>query len=120
MEYQVSLLDHVINSYLESCLNEGDRIYEISGKPKESGVCPCCNYLSIGLGSDGWWDICSVCFWENGGDGPNHMSLSEAQENFNKIGAMDERSLKFVDPDGSKKYAKNLTSQPSTPLSEYS
>ena len=52
------------------------------------------------------WDICPVCFWENGGDGPNHMALADAQKKFGDIGAISDRSLEYIDPEGPIKYAK--------------
>ncbi|WP_201381355.1 CPCC family cysteine-rich protein [Ktedonobacter sp. SOSP1-85] len=69
--------------------------------------CPCCCYKT--LASRGSYDICSVCFWEDDGQddhdadtilgGPNHrLSLTKARENFRKIGACEERFLKFTRP----------------------
>lgn len=69
--------------------------------------CPCCGYKT--LDERGGYEICSVCFWEDDGQdeeeaatnrffGPNHMSLAQARENYRKLGAMDEGSLKFVRP----------------------
>lgn len=63
----------------------------------------CCGYLTRSEPSNGDYDICPVCFWE---DDPvqsedhdwagcaNVPSLNQARENFKKYGAMEER---FVD-----------------------
>lgn len=59
--------------------------------------CPCCGYRKLDLPS-GSYDLCPVCFWEDDGsqlrwptstDGPNGISLIEAQRNFVEIGACD-------------------------------
>jgi len=113
-EFEPLLLDMLIfrlkystNEYLELRLR-GIGLQEIvDGQIVEAGVCPCCHYLSIDPGEDGLWDICPVCFWENGGDGPNHMKLSDAQKNFEAYGVMDERFRDSVEPDGRAKYAKS-------------
>jgi hypothetical protein len=67
--------------------------------------CPCCGYRTlVDRGGD---NICQVCFWEDDGQddhdadvvrgGPNYdLSLSQARENFSKIGACSERCLKYV------------------------
>jgi hypothetical protein len=48
--------------------------------------CPCCGYMS--LPENGAYEICHVCFWEDGGDEPNHMTLKEAQKNFHRYGSI--------------------------------
>lgn len=69
--------------------------------------CPCCHYKT--LESRGDYDICPVCFWEDDGQddtdadadqifGPNHMSLTQGRQNYQKIGAISERLLQFVRP----------------------
>jgi hypothetical protein len=73
---------------------------------EQSGLCPCCEYFALDPGEDGMWDICSVCFWENGGDGPNHMTLAQARKNFEEIGACDRRSLEHLAPDRRRKYGR--------------
>lgn len=61
--------------------------------------CPCCGHLVFAEppGSD---DICMICFWEDDAeqlrfpelaDATNIMSLAEAQRNYAKFGAIDER-----------------------------
>jgi hypothetical protein len=67
--------------------------------------CPCCGYLTLTERSG--YEICGVCFWEDDGQddpeadevwgGPNgSLSLAQARENFKKLGASDEQSLRFV------------------------
>ena len=101
-------LDKVVNSYIERKLRGFGLFYEVYGEVERAGLCPCCTFYSINAGEEGLWDICPVCFWENGGEGPNHMSLEAARSNFIKFGAINERSLKFVDPDGAFKYARQI------------
>lgn len=95
----------VANTFLESLISKN---LQVTGENDRNGKCPCCDYLSIGYGEDGAWEICSVCFWENGGDGPNHMKLADARLNFKKHGAMDKGSLKFIDPNAIKKFPRQL------------
>lgn len=61
--------------------------------------CPCCGYLT--LDERGNYEICPVCYWEDdGGDGtgPNHMTLEEARENFQRLGAVREDFVRLVRP----------------------
>lgn len=70
--------------------------------------CLCCGYQTIeGHKTDfGYttppetYDICPICFWEDApvdyskpdiAIGPNHVSLKQAQRNFQEFGAIDER-----------------------------
>lgn len=96
----------VTNEYLQLQLNDRENNYIINGDIEEKGLCPCCLYYSIAHGEDGFYDICSICFWENGGSGPNDVTLQLAQNNFIRFGAMDKSSLGFVDPEGKIKYKK--------------
>ncbi|MDH0032095.1 MULTISPECIES: CPCC family cysteine-rich protein [unclassified Acinetobacter] len=67
--------------------------------------CLCCGYLTRDEPSNGDYDICPVCFWEddpvqaedhNYGGGANVLSLYQARKNFKKYGAMEERFVKDV------------------------
>lgn len=68
--------------------------------------CPCCGHLAFTEppGSD---DICLVCFWEDDvsqlrwphrEEGANAPSLADAQRNFAKFGAIEERFKGDVRP----------------------
>lgn len=111
IDYQKKRLAFVSNLHLQNQLEilKPNSAIIVTGEVEKAGLCPCCEYYSIGFGEDGLWDICPVCFWENGGDGPNHMSLEEARSNFAKFGAIDERFLKFVDKVGKLKYDKMMS-----------
>jgi len=106
VDFMMFRLSFSTNEYLESKINELGKNIQVQGDVEEAGLCPYCHHLSIEPGEDGLWDICPVCFWENGGDGPNHISLAEAQVNFEAFGAINERSREFVDPEGTIKYAR--------------
>ena len=66
--------------------------------------CPCCGYLTFvePPGSD---DICEICFWQDDqvqlrwpllAGGANKPSLVEAQANVSRIGAVEERLVRYV------------------------
>lgn len=96
----------VTNEYLEIHLNSHEHTYIVTGLIEEKGVCPCCKFYAIAPGEDGLHNICPVCFWQNGGPSPNHMTLQKAQENFKLFGAIDKGALQFIDPEGKIKYQK--------------
>lgn len=102
--YLVDSFVRVRNEYLEKRLASFGLDAKVVGELEPAGQCPCCKYYSIEPGMDGFCEICTVCFWENGGDGPNRMKLEDAQENFNSLGAMEQGALKFIDPEGKMKY----------------
>ena len=63
-------------------------------------TCPCCGYKTLGEPPPGTFDICPICFWEDDsvqfedpdfGGGANVPSLRQAQENFQRFGACEER-----------------------------
>lgn len=69
--------------------------------------CPCCGFLT--LGERHAWEICPVCFWEDDGQddpdadqvwgGPNgSLSLTQARENYRRLGACEERHVGHVRP----------------------
>jgi hypothetical protein len=66
--------------------------------------CPCCGHLVFGE-PPGCYEICPICFWEDDimqlrypdlGGGANRPSLIEAQANFRRVGACEERLLAHV------------------------
>lgn len=67
--------------------------------------CPCCDYLTL-CGRAGY-EICPVCCWEDDGQdshdadevrgGPNgSLSLTQARESYQRIGAADVRFVSSV------------------------
>jgi len=68
--------------------------------------CPCCGYIT--LEKRGKNLVCPVCFWEDEFsnddgisdqdyiDGPNHLTLKQAQENFSRLGACREDLVQHV------------------------
>jgi Cysteine-rich CPCC len=70
------------------------------GADAKSFRCPCCKFKT--LRSRGEDEICEVCFWQDDGQdeeeadqvrgGPNYsLSLRQAQINFQRFGAVEER-----------------------------
>lgn len=66
-------------------------------------ACACCGYKTID--EKGCYEICPVCYWEDDSvqeadpwlkGGANKPSLYEAQENYRKYGAMEERFISNV------------------------
>ncbi len=104
--YFIDSFNHVINEYLQMKLQEFGIEMQVIGEVEPTGQCPCCLYYSNEYGEDGAWDICMVCFWEDGGDAPNHMTLQEAQQNFKRYGAISKAALEFIDVEGKLKYKK--------------
>jgi hypothetical protein len=66
--------------------------------------CPCCDFFT--LDERGAWEICPVCFWEDGDtdldcpderSGCNHgLTLRLARANFLQFGACEEAMLEYV------------------------
>ena len=67
--------------------------------------CPCCGFRT--LTERGGYEICPVCFWEDDGQddhdadevrgGPNSaLSLTQARENFQTLGACEKRCVPNV------------------------
>lgn len=99
----------VLNSYLSMRLLLVGIEASIEGEADPMAACPCCGYLS--LPENGNYDICHVCFWEDDGttaaesySGPNHMTLSDARQNFRRLGAVTEANRQHVLPDGKERY----------------
>ena len=71
----------------------------------EKFACPCCGHKTYSEKPNGDYDICPVCFWEDcpvqfknpdSKNGPNHVSLKEAQRNFNEFGACRRDIIQYV------------------------
>ncbi|MEY9979829.1 CPCC family cysteine-rich protein [Lysinibacillus sp. RC79] len=64
--------------------------------------CSCCGYKTIN--SDGDYEICPICFWEDDPfqkvnideEGANKISLVEAQINYFRLGVSEERFIHNV------------------------
>lgn len=102
------------NEYLSEQISKilGEKIV-VEGQIEKLLACPCCQYLT--LKERGQYYICPVCFWEDDGNNdliryssPNHMTLAEGRANFNKYGAVNESSLKYVKPDSRERYLKSV------------
>jgi len=104
-------LDTFDQEFKEKYKNELEELekMEKSGKWKrvepvgEELQCPCCDYFT--LGERGGYEICPVCFWEDDGididdldehSAPNHLTLREGRQNFEKFGACDSAMVKNV------------------------
>ncbi|MGO4372798.1 CPCC family cysteine-rich protein [Paenibacillus sp. 2TAB19] len=57
--------------------------------------CPCCEYFTVESDDEVIVDICDVCFWQydavahdspDRNIGANHISLTQARENYKKFG----------------------------------
>ncbi|BBB68362.1 hypothetical protein UNDYM_4109 [Undibacterium sp. YM2] len=99
----------VVNSYLEAqTALHGSKVV-IEGRVEKLMACPCCGYRSLDV--NGEYEICRVCFWEDDGtceldqlSSPNRMTLREAQQNFQDIGAVSEEVQRYVLSDGRERY----------------
>ncbi|SDC16356.1 Cysteine-rich CPCC [Terribacillus halophilus] len=66
-------------------------------------TCPCCGYKT--LDSDGGYDICPICFWEDDpfqkehmyeDGGANTVSLIKAQKNYSEFGACERHVIQYT------------------------
>ncbi|BBB62096.1 hypothetical protein UNDKW_3823 [Undibacterium sp. KW1] len=104
----------VVNSYLKNQITLLGLDDVVEGDVEELATCPCCGYRS--LEESAAYDICRVCFWEDDGttefdrhSGPNHMTLRDAQQNFQRIGAVTEEVRRYVLSDGRDRYLSKKT-----------
>lgn len=75
---------------------------DLEGCFMNKNTCPCCGYST--MDSDGHYDICPICFWEDDpiqkeneyDTGANQIPLIEAQINYIKYGACEKRFVKNV------------------------
>lgn len=100
----------VVNPYLKNQITRLGLDEAIEGDVEELAACPCCGYR--GLQESAAYEICRVCFWEDDGtkeydhlSGPNHMTLRDAQLNFQRVGAVTEDARQFVLSDGQDRYS---------------
>lgn len=108
IKYRISGLFYGIkNEYLIELLSEINiKVDVIQGENELLEKCDCCNYRTISPGEDGCCEICTICFWENFGEGPNGITLIQAKKNFKIYGAMSERALEWINPNGKRMYEK--------------
>jgi hypothetical protein len=83
---------------------------QLSGRDTPLGrrfPCPCCDFLTLEEAPTGTFQICPVCRWEDDNvqyadldywGGANKVSLSEARENFRRLGTSDQRRLASARP----------------------
>ena len=77
--------------------------------PSKLDQCPCCGCYT--LPGRGDYDICPVCFWEDDNpreafgmpaperpEGPNHVHLWQARQNYRRFGASEQRLIQYVRP----------------------
>lgn len=65
-------------------------------------TCPCCGYKVFSQ-APGSYDICPICFWEDDieqlfylADGGANINLIDAQKNYKKFGAIEEKYIENV------------------------
>lgn len=78
--------------------------------------CPCCGNYPWESRDSAFFEICSICFWQNDGmekaGGANHVSLVQGRENYKKFGAcMEEFSEYTRKPYGYELPEKNVATQ---------
>ena len=81
--------------------------------------CPCCDHFT--LEERGMYDICPVCFWEDGGmdvdslDRPsscNHgLTLRQGRDNFRRLGACEPGMVRNVCSEEQRRKYKHLPRQ---------
>lgn len=101
------------NEYLAEYLKSmvGLEIDQVEGNLPGWLPCPVCAKLTFEVLGD--WDICPVCGWNSDPvqetmhddpTGANGISLNEARQNYQKIGAITAAILDELDPEAKKKY----------------
>ena len=104
------------NEYLTGHLHEvvGVSVTEIDGELPTWLPCPVCGYHTFEVIGD--WDICPVCGWNSDPvqeaihddpTGANGISLNQARQNFEALGAISENKLSELDPEEKRKYPKS-------------
>jgi hypothetical protein len=112
LEYLISSYKGILNSYILNKLHQINiNCLEIIGLEENLRSCPCCAYKT--LDSNGEYDVCKVCFWEDDGNNDpliysnvNKITLGDAQSNFIEIGAYDKKALFLLEKNIIDKYAR--------------
>jgi len=103
------------NQYLADYLRSrvGLAVDSVEGQLPSWLPCPVCNYRTFAVVGD--WDTCPVCGWvsdpvqeamHDDPTGANGISLNQAGQNFQTIGAITQEKLATLDPEEKKKYPK--------------
>jgi hypothetical protein len=96
------------NEYLVKLLQEeGKQVDRVVGENEKLETCPCCSYRTITPGIEGRGESCPVCYWTNSSEKANRMSLEQARKNFRAFGAIDQRLLPAIDPEGKEKFERS-------------
>jgi len=104
------------NEYLANYLTNktGTPVDNVAGNLPSWLPCPACGYRTFAVIGD--WDVCPVCGWtsdpvqeamHDDPTGANGISLNEARQNFQTIGAISQKELAKLDPEEKKKYPSN-------------
>ncbi|MBN1995167.1 MAG: hypothetical protein JW953_20925 [Anaerolineae bacterium] len=102
------------NEYLAEYLRKiGLEVDGVEGDLPGWLPCPVCGHYTFEVVGD--WDTCPVCGWNSDPvqeavhddpTGANGISLNEARQNFQQIGAITQEKLAALDPEAKKKYPK--------------
>ena len=104
------------NSYLAQYLRQevGTEVDTVEGNLPGWLPCPICRYHTFE--TLGAWDTCPVCGWNSDPvqetmhddpTGANGISLNEARQNYEAIGAISKEKLALLDPKEKNKYPKS-------------
>ena len=104
------------NEYLADYLRKatGIAVDKVDGALPSWLPCPACGSHTFEVVGD--WDTCPVCGWNSDPvqeaihddpTGANGISLNEARQNYQAIGAITEAKLAELDPEEKKKYPKS-------------
>jgi hypothetical protein len=105
------------NEYLADYLrnNLGLSVDNVEGMLPGWIPCPVCQYQTFEIVGD--WDTCPVCGWNSDPvqeavhddpTGANGISLNDARQNFQKLGAITPEKLAQLDPADKKKFPKKV------------
>lgn len=105
------------NDYLSRYLREevGLEVGRVEGELPGWLPCPVCDHLSFEVLGD--WDTCPVCGWNSDpvqesmpddSTGANPVSLNQARQNYQELGAITPEKLQELDPEDKLKYPKKL------------